>query len=71
MDASLPRAERPMSFRESLPADKRHLAWLPLAHVTLTLPDDEGRYTAFTAKLCTITGEVAYNVALYGARTEP
>jgi hypothetical protein len=70
VDASLPRAERLMSFRESLPPAKRDLAWLPLAHVTLTLPDDQGRYTAFTIKFCPTTGEVAYNIALYGARID-
>jgi hypothetical protein len=62
---ALSRTERPMTFRESLPPDKRHLAWMPTQTVLLTLPDDLGRYTAFQVRYCPLTRELAHNVARY------
>src|SRR5207237_3604436 len=40
-------AETLMSFTESLPPDKRQLAWTPIQTLTLTLRDPQGIWTAF------------------------
>jgi hypothetical protein len=47
MTPRLPTAEQPLPFLASLPPHARGWCWLPVQCVTLTLPTDEARYTAF------------------------
>jgi hypothetical protein len=64
---SLPLAEIPMSFRDSLPAHAQAFAWLPHQCITLAfLPCGLG-HTAFQVKYCQQTRQMAHNVAHYPA----
>jgi hypothetical protein len=67
MTPRLPTAEQPLPFLASLPPHTRGWCWLPVQCVTLTLPTDEGRYTAFQVWYCPQQHRVAHNVAQYGA----
>jgi hypothetical protein len=54
-----------MSFVQSLPADKRALAWVPHGCCTLTLRLPDGTWTAFQAWRSVTTEEEACNVTIY------
>lgn len=62
-------ATPPWSFSESLPPNKRHLAWSPSGYLLLTLPC-AGVATAWVQWRCLATGEMAWNVATYTAHHE-
>lgn len=56
---------RPLTWQDSLPADKRHLAWTPHTTVTLTLGLPDGTRTVWQRKVSLATGDLAWNVAAY------